>query len=57
MRSHQFEINPLLFPLEHVAQRVRSYCRNRFGRPPLPKKGRASRARAVRLLPRKSWTR
>lgn len=57
MRSHQFEIDPLLFPLEHVAQRLRSYCRNRFDRPPLPKKGRAARARSIRLLTRKPWKR
>ena len=57
MRSHQFEINPLLFPLEHVAQRLRSYCRNRFGRPALSKKGRAARARAAQRLGKTAWKR
>lgn len=57
MRSHQFEINPLLFPIEHVMQRLRSYCRNRFDRPALPKKGCAARARSVRLLTCKPWKR
>lgn len=57
MRSHQFEIDPLKFSTEHVMQRLRSYCRNRFGRPALPKKRRAARARAYRHLTCKPWKR
>jgi hypothetical protein len=57
MRSHQFDLNPTLFPLEIVVQRLRSYCRNRFGHKALPKKGNQARARRARLLTCKPWKR
>lgn len=57
MRSHQFEINPLLFPAEVVVLRLRAYIRNRFGRSPLPKKGCQARARSAHLLTCKPWKR
>lgn len=57
MRSHQFDLNPTLFPLEIVVQRLRSYCRNRFGHKALTKKGGWARARAFRLLTCKPWKR
>lgn len=57
MRTHNFELNPTIFPLDAVVLRLRAYVRNRFGRGVPPKKGRAQRARAVRLLTCKSWKR
>ncbi len=57
MRSHQFDLNPSMFPLEIVVQRLRSYCRNRFSRKALPKKGAQARARSGRLLSCKPWKR
>lgn len=57
MRSHQFDLNPTLFPIEVVIQRLRSYCRNRFGRKAPPKKGSQARARSYRLLTCKPWKR
>lgn len=57
MRSHQFEINPLLFPDEAVVLRLRAYVRNRFGNRPMPKKGSQARARTARRLTCKPWKR
>lgn len=57
MRTHNFELNPTLFPLEAVVLRLRAYVRSRFGRGVPPKKGRAQRARAARLLTCKPWKR
>lgn len=57
MRSHQFEINPLLFSTETVVLRLRAYLRNRFGNGPMPKKGSQARARTARRLTCKPWKR
>lgn len=45
MRSHQFDINPTLFSLNAVVTRMRAHVRCRFGKAPLPAKGRAKRDR------------
>lgn len=57
MRSHQFELNPTLFPIEAVVLRLRAYIRSRFGKGIPPKKGRAQRARHARRLTCKPWKR
>lgn len=57
MRACNFDLNPTLFPLEIVVMRLRSYVRHRFGKGAPPKKGRAQRARAARLLTCKPWKR
>lgn len=57
MRTHNFELNVALFPVDAVALRLRAYIRGRFGKGSPPKKGRALRARHARLLICKSWKR
>lgn len=57
MRSHQFELNAALFPIDAIALRLRAYCRNRFGRQAFSKKGCMARARNYRLLTCKPWKR
>ncbi len=59
MRSHQFaeHLDVTRFTAVEIASRLRSYCRNRFGKPPLPKKGRALRAVAYRRLGARPWKR
>ncbi len=59
MRSHQFADNTDIarIPVDMVVLRMRAYLRNRFGKPPLPKKGRALRLRNIRRLTCKSWKR
>ena len=57
MRSHQFELNAALFPIDAVVLRLRAYVRNRFGRGPLSKKGCQARARSARRLTCKPWKR
>lgn len=57
MRTHNFNLNPTVFPLDVVVARLRAYVRSRFGIPVPPKKGRAARARRARLLICKPWTR
>lgn len=55
MRSHQFEANPQE-SIDATLLKLRAYLRNRFGKPPLPKKGRQARSRRLRHLA-KPWKR